>query len=181
MTTSTTTLPESARKADLHNWIKHQYIAKKLADLKKHHDAIWEAAEPTLAKDLGRTCGYLLEQQEKAQAVKVYITFRLQCQANVIIEGGIHQRSYDPYEGKTEEYVTFEEAWAEFENFVKHRYIQVTPSKDWEDWIHSTFDHPAHGNGKFPFESKMPDSFYESKDYKYDCYLEYETHITEIA
>ena len=180
MTASTMTLPKSVQKAALHNWIKHQYVAKKLADLKTAHIAIWESAERTLAEELESTCSYLIEQLEKTQAAKVYITYRLQCQADVIIEGVTLPRSYDPYDGKTDEYDTFEEAWAEFENFVKNIYKPNTPAtvKEWETIVGATFDRHL---GKFPFGAKMPDWFYERKDYKYNCYLEYETLITEIA
>lgn len=180
MTTLTTTLPESPRKDDLHQWLIRKYTEKHLAELKKQHDAVWTAAEPTFKGDLRTTCGYLIKQQEKAQAAKVYITYALQCQETVIVGGEQFPRGYAAFEGKTKEYATFKEAWADFEDFVKNCYIPVTPSKEWADVVHDTFDHPVHGNGKFPFERKQPDWFYDNKDYKYACYLEYETHIVGV-
>ena len=180
MTTSTTTLPESPRKEDLHQWLIRKYTEKHLAELKKQHDAVWKAAELTLKDDLQTTCDYLLKQQEKVQATKVYITCRLQCQSTVILGGETRARSDEAFKGKTAEHPTFESAWADFEDFVKNCYIPVTPSKEWTTVVHDTFDHPVHGNGKFPFESKMPEWFYDNKDYKFDCYIEYETHIVGV-
>ena len=182
MTTSTNANLESPRKDDLHNWITQKYTEKHLAKLKNQHDAVWVAAEPAFKEDLRETCDYLIKQQEKTKATKVYITYALQCQANVILGNEQFPRSYAAFEGKTLEYPTFEEAWAHFENFVKDIYTpNITDvSEDWQNVVYSTFDHPVHGNGKFPFESKMPDWFYDNKDYKYDCYIEYETHIVGV-
>lgn len=182
MPTSPTPLPESPRKEDLHQWLIRKYAEKHLAELKKQHDAVWTAAEPTFKDDLRTTCNYLIKQQEKVQAAKVYITYALQCQGDVSIEGINYPRSYAAFEGKTPEYPTFEQAWKHFENFVKTIYTPniVTPSKEWATLVHDTFDHPVHGNGKFPFEYKMSNWFYDNKDYKYDCYLEYETHIVGV-
>lgn len=180
MTTSTTDNLESPRKDDLHHWITRKYAEKHLAKLKNQHDAVWVAAEPAFKEDLRGTCDYLIKQQEKTNATKVYITFRLQCQSTVILGDTQLPRSDEAFESKTAEHPTIEHAWADFEDFVKNCYIQVTPSKEWHDWIHSTFDHPVYGNGKFPFESKMPNWFYDNKDYKDNCYIEYETHLVGV-
>lgn len=171
---------ETSHKEELHSWVKQQYATEKLKELKKQHDAVWEAAKSALKEDLKATCNYLIKQQEKTKTAKVYITYALQCQGTVLVGSEQFPCSYDAFEGKTEEYDTFEEAWADFEHFVKHRYIQVTPSKEWEALVSDTFDPQSHGNGKFPFMSKMPAWFYDNKDYKYDCYLEYETHILGV-
>lgn len=180
MTTSPTPVPESPRKEELHQWLIRKYTEKHLAELKKQHDAVWTAAEPTFKGDLRTTCEYLIKQQEKTATAKVYITFRLQCQSNVIV-GTLHcTRSDEAFSCQTMEHPTFEHAWADFEDFVKNCYIPVNPSKEWADVVHDTFDHPVHGNGKFPFERKQPDWFYDNKDYKYACYLEYETHIVGV-
>ena len=180
MTTPTTANLESPRKDDLHRWITQKYAEKHLAKLKKQHDAVWIAAEPAFKEDLQGTCDYLIKRQEKTKATKVYITFRLQCQSIVILGDTQLPRSDEAFESKTAEHPSFEYAWADFEDFVKNCYIPVTPSKEWQNVGYSTFDHPVHGNGKFPFESKMPDWFYDNKDYKYDCYIEYETHIVGV-
>ena len=180
MTTLPTTIHEDSRKEELHQWIIRKYAEKHLEELKKQHDAVWIAAELTLKDDLRTTCDYLIKQQEKTKATKVYITFRLQCQSAVIFGDTQLPRSDEAFESKTAEHHSFKHAWADFEDFVKNCYIQVTPSKEWQNWVHSTFDHPVRGNGKFPFESKMPDWFHNNKDCKYDCYIEYETHIVGV-
>lgn len=175
---------ESTRQEELYKWVSSQYVAKKLAALKKQHDAMWLAAEPTLKTNLTVACNYLLKQHEKEQAAKVYITYKLQCQSDVILDGVVKlPRSYDPYEGTTGECPDFESAWKQFENYVKNAYTPniVTPSKEWLDSVNSIFDPASYPNKELPFAYKMPDWFYNNKDYKVNCYIEYETHLQDLS